>query len=93
MLCQEYNKIIKSNIILILQFLYLWKLLYSYFICDLRTVKLSARSGRGSVLTVALGRRPRATVQNTIHDTDGQLFECSQITHEITVLLPDQLLF
>jgi hypothetical protein len=43
--------------------------------------------------TVAQGRMPRATVQNTNPDTEGQLYDCSQITYEITVLLPDQLLF
>ena len=44
--------------------------------------------------TVARGRRPRATVQNTIPDTEGQLFDCSKIhiwnncfiTWSITVL-------
>jgi hypothetical protein len=41
---------------------------------------------------VARGHRPRATVQNTIPDTEGQPIDCSQITYEITVLLPDQLL-
>jgi len=35
--------------------------------------------------------RPRATVQHTIPDTEGQLFDCFKITYEITVLLPDQL--
>ena len=31
------------------------------------------------------------TVQNTFLDTEGQLFDCSKIEYEITVLLPDQL--
>jgi len=34
---------------------------------------------------------PRATVQNAIPSTSGQLFDCSKITYEITALLPDQL--
>ena len=34
---------------------------------------------------------PRAKVQNTISDTEGQLLDCSKIPYEITVLLPDQL--
>ena len=29
--------------------------------------------------------------QNTIPDNEGQLFDCSKILYEITVLLPDQL--
>ena len=32
-----------------------------------------------------------ARVHNTIPDTEGQLFDCSKIPYEITVLLPDQL--
>jgi len=31
-------------------------------------------------------------VQNTIPDTEGPLFDCSQITYDKTVLLPNQLL-
>jgi len=62
--------------------------LYSYFICDLGTVKLLARGGGESVLNCF----PRATVQNTIPDTEGQLFDCFEIPNEKTVIfIPDQL--
>jgi len=60
--------------------------MYSCFICDLGTVKLLAQGEGDSVCFVFL-----ATVQNTIPDTEGQLFDCSKIPYEITVLLPDQL--
>ena len=40
-----------------------------------------------------LAQGVRESVLNAIPDTEGQLFDCSQIKYEITVLLPHQLLW
>ena len=63
---------------------------FSYFICDLGTVKLISIDVWDSDLICCL--QPQATVQNTIPSPSGQQFNCSQITCGITVLLPDELL-
>ena len=39
--------------------------------------------------TVARGRRPRATVSQIFSTTEGQWFDCSPSSLEITVLLPN----
>jgi len=52
--------------------------------------ELLARGGSKMFRHIVRRRRPRATAQNNMSDIERQLFDCSQITYEIIVLLPEQ---
>ena len=62
-------------------------LVYSYFIATRGIVKLLSR-GSGEDL-VNCCQRPRATVSKIFSTTEGQWFDCSPSSLEITVLLPN----
>ena len=62
-------------------------LVYSYFMATRGAVKLFNRGSGEDLGTVARDRRPRATVSK-ISTTEGQWFDCSPSSLQITVLLP-----
>ena len=52
--------------------------------------ELLARGGSKMFRNIVRRRRPRATAQNNMFDIERQLFGCSQISYEITILLHEQ---
>ena len=66
-------------------------ILYSYFMVTRGTVKFNNCPEIVEKIweTVARGRRPSATVSEIFSITEGQWFDCSPSSLEITVLLPN----
>ena len=68
-------------------FLYRYQIIYSYFMATRGTVKLLSR-GSGEDLRNCW-QRLKATVSQIFSTTEGQWFDCSPRSLEITVLLPN----
>ena len=89
-MCNKQLKMISNtNLPLLCQWIERPGTLYSSFMATRGTVKLLSRGSGEDLETVARGRRPRATVSKIFSTTEGQWFDCSPSSLEITVLLPN----